>query len=118
MDDNIGYVLKKLEDMGQLDNTIVVFTTDNGAETMTFPDGGITPFKGQKANPRKAATAHRWSSAGRGKYETMKAPTEQRDCRRSGDDHQAAGRTQNPDERPGSRSPRAAGSSTHRPNRL
>jgi arylsulfatase len=48
MDDNIGYVLKKLEDMGQLDNTIVVFTTDNGAETMTFPDGGITPFKGQK----------------------------------------------------------------------
>src|SRR3984957_13441221 len=32
MDDNIGYVLKKLEDMGQLDNTIVVFTTDNGAE--------------------------------------------------------------------------------------
>ena len=48
MDDNIGYVLKKLEDMGELDNTIVVFTTDNGAETISFPDGGITPFKGQK----------------------------------------------------------------------
>ena len=48
LDDNIGYVLKKLEDMGQLDNTIVVFTTDNGAETVSFPDGGITPFKGQK----------------------------------------------------------------------
>ena len=48
MDDNIGVVLKKLEDMGQLDNTIVVFTTDNGAETITFPDGGVTPFKGQK----------------------------------------------------------------------
>ena len=48
MDDNIGYVLKKLEDMGQLDNTIVVFTTDNGAEIITFPDGGITPFKGGK----------------------------------------------------------------------
>jgi arylsulfatase len=40
--------LKKLEDMGQLDNTIVVFTTDNGAETITFPDGGVTPFKGGK----------------------------------------------------------------------
>jgi arylsulfatase len=48
LDDNIGYVLKKLEDMGQLDNTIVVFTTDNGAEVITYPDGGVTPFKGGK----------------------------------------------------------------------
>jgi len=48
MDDNIGYVLKKLEDMGQLDNTIVVFTTDNGAEVITYPDGGVTPFAGGK----------------------------------------------------------------------
>ena len=48
MDDNIGVVLKKLEDIGQLDNTIVVFTTDNGAEAISFPDGGVTPFKGQK----------------------------------------------------------------------
>jgi arylsulfatase len=48
LDDNVGYVLKKLEDIGQLDNTIVVFTTDNGAESISFPDGGVTPFKGQK----------------------------------------------------------------------
>jgi arylsulfatase len=48
MDDCIGLVLNKLDQMGQLDNTIVVFTTDNGAETQTFPDGGITPFKGAK----------------------------------------------------------------------
>ena len=46
MDDNIGVVLKKLEDMGQLDNTIVVFTTDNGAEAISFPDGGVTPVQG------------------------------------------------------------------------
>jgi arylsulfatase A-like enzyme len=48
MDDNIGVVLKKIDDMGQTNNTIVVFTTDNGAETITFPDGGVTPFKGGK----------------------------------------------------------------------
>ena len=48
MDDNIGYVLKKLEDMGEMNNTIIVFTTDNGAEVITFPDGGVTPFKGGK----------------------------------------------------------------------
>lgn len=71
--DNIGYVLKKLEDMGELDNTIVAFTTDNGAEAISFPDGGVTPFKGQKgeawarrARLGKAATAPRWSCAGRG----------------------------------------------------
>jgi arylsulfatase A-like enzyme len=64
MDDNIGYVLKKLQDMGQLDNTIVVFTTDNGAETFTFPDGGITPFKGSKMNTweggMRAPAVMRW----------------------------------------------------------
>jgi arylsulfatase len=66
MDDNIGYVLQKLTDMGQLDNTIVVFTTDNGAEQVTFPDGGVTPFRGQKGEAWEgAATARRWSSAGR-----------------------------------------------------
>jgi len=48
MDDNIGLVLAKLDAMGQLDNTVVVFTTDNGAEMISFPDGGVTPFKGQK----------------------------------------------------------------------
>ena len=51
LDDNVGVVLAKLEAMGQMDNTIIVFTTDNGAETISFPDGGITPFNGQKGEP-------------------------------------------------------------------
>ena len=48
MDDNIGLVFAKLEEMGEMDNTIIVFTTDNGAEVITYPDGGVTPFRGGK----------------------------------------------------------------------
>jgi arylsulfatase len=51
LDDCIGDLLKHLEDIGEADNTIVVFTTDNGTETFTWPDGGNTPFKGQKGTP-------------------------------------------------------------------
>jgi arylsulfatase A-like enzyme len=48
LDDVVGAMLKKLKDDGLEDNTIVVFTTDNGAENFTWPDGGQTPFAGQK----------------------------------------------------------------------
>ena len=48
-DGHVGELLKKLEDLGVLDNTIVVYTTDNGAEVMSWPDGGTTPFRGEKA---------------------------------------------------------------------
>jgi arylsulfatase len=47
-DDTIGAVMKKLEELGVADNTIVVVTTDNGTEAFTWPDGGNTPFKGAK----------------------------------------------------------------------
>jgi len=48
MDDSIGALLKHLDDIGEADNTIVIFTTDNGAEVFTWPDGGMTPFKATK----------------------------------------------------------------------
>ena len=48
MDDSIGDLLKHLQDIGEADNTIVIFTTDNGAEVFTWPDGGMTPFKATK----------------------------------------------------------------------
>jgi arylsulfatase A-like enzyme len=48
LDDVVGIVLKKLKDDGLDDNTIVVFSTDNGAENFTWPDGGQTPFAGGK----------------------------------------------------------------------
>ncbi len=49
LDGYVGQLLKKLDDLGIADNTIVVFTTDNGAEVMSWPDGGTTPFRGEKA---------------------------------------------------------------------
>ena len=48
LDDDVGVLLDKLEELGILDNTIVVFSTDNGAEKFTWPDGGTTPFRGEK----------------------------------------------------------------------
>jgi len=48
MDDCIGELLQHLQDIGEAENTIVIFTTDNGAEVFTWPDGGMTPFKGTK----------------------------------------------------------------------
>jgi arylsulfatase A-like enzyme len=44
----VGQLLKKLDDLGIADNTIVIFTTDNGAEKFSWPDGGTTPFRGEK----------------------------------------------------------------------
>ena len=47
-DEHVGAILKKLQDLGVADNTIVVYTTDNGNELMFWPDGGYAPFRGEK----------------------------------------------------------------------
>lgn len=48
LDGYVGQLLRKLDELGIADDTIVVFTTDNGAEVCTWPDGGATPFRGEK----------------------------------------------------------------------
>jgi arylsulfatase A-like enzyme len=44
----VGQMLDKLEEPGIADNTIMMYPTDNGMEAMTWPDGGTTPFAGEK----------------------------------------------------------------------
>ena len=47
-DGHVGQVLAKLKELGLEDNTIIMYSTDNGAETFTWPDGGTTMFRGEK----------------------------------------------------------------------
>ncbi|RKI33305.1 arylsulfatase [Corallococcus sp. AB004] len=47
-DGHVGRLLDKLDQLGIADDTIVVYTTDNGAMTSMWPDGGMTPFRGEK----------------------------------------------------------------------
>jgi arylsulfatase len=48
LDDSVGAIMKHLDDIGEAENTILIFSTDNGAEVFTWPDGGMTPFKATK----------------------------------------------------------------------
>ncbi|WP_115461464.1 arylsulfatase [Winogradskyella aurantiaca] len=63
-DKEIGRVLAKLEELGIIDNTIIMYSTDNGAEKFTWPDGGTTPFAGEKGTTWeggfRAPCAIRW----------------------------------------------------------
>lgn len=47
-DGHVGQLLDRLDELGIADNTIVIYSTDNGAEKVSWPDGGITPFHGEK----------------------------------------------------------------------
>jgi arylsulfatase len=47
-DGHVGQLLNKLDELGIADNTIVMYSTDNGAELMLWPDGGYTPYRGEK----------------------------------------------------------------------
>jgi arylsulfatase len=47
-DEQVGSILKKLKELGVEDNTIVIYSTDNGFEFILYPDGGYAPFRGEK----------------------------------------------------------------------
>lgn len=47
-DEHVGQMLDKLDELGIADNTIVMYSTDNGPHYNTWPDGGITPFRSEK----------------------------------------------------------------------
>jgi arylsulfatase A-like enzyme len=63
-DNSVGELLNKLDELGIADNTIVMYSTDNGAEKCTWPDGGTSPFRGEKATNWEGGwrvpTAIRW----------------------------------------------------------
>ena len=63
-DGMVGVLLDKLEELGLEDNTIVMYSTDNGAEKFSWPDGGTSPFRNEKASNWEGAyrvpTAIRW----------------------------------------------------------
>ncbi|MFY8087475.1 MAG: sulfatase-like hydrolase/transferase, partial [Rubrivivax sp.] len=50
LDGHIGQLLKKLDQLGLAQNTIVIFTSDNGAQVFNYPDNGTTPFRGEKSS--------------------------------------------------------------------
>jgi len=53
LDTRVGRILDKLDELGLADNTLVIFTTDNGAWQDVFPDAGYTPFRGTKGTVRE-----------------------------------------------------------------
>jgi len=57
-DELVGTLLKKIDDIGLRDNTIVIYSTDNGAETVTWPDGGTTPSHGEKGTTLEGGLQH------------------------------------------------------------
>jgi len=63
-DKSVGELLDKLDELGIADNTIVMYSTDNGAEELSWPDGGTTPFRGEKdtnwEGGWRVPTAIRW----------------------------------------------------------
>jgi arylsulfatase len=74
-DQTIGKILKALDDLGIADNTLVVYTTDNGPHMNTWPDGAMTPSVPRRTPTGKVPSACRASFAGRARSSPARSPT-------------------------------------------
>ncbi len=75
-DGHVGQILDKLKELGLEDNTIVMYSTDNGAECFTWPDGGTTPFRGEKnenwEGGYRVPCAIRWPGADQARHDQQR----------------------------------------------
>jgi len=69
-DMQVGQLLDKMKAMGVLDNTIIVYSTDNGPEHSARTHGGTTPFRGE---PMKAVCAYRCWCGGRATFPQVRS---------------------------------------------
>ena len=78
LDTHVGNLLKKLDELGLSDNTVVFFTTDNGAWQDVYPDAGYTPFRGTKGTVREGGNRVpafvRWPGQGRAALQERRHP--------------------------------------------
>jgi arylsulfatase A-like enzyme len=74
-DKNVGQLLDKLDELSIAENTIVLYTTDNGPHMNTWPDGAMTPFRNEKNSNWEGAYGFPRSSAGRARFPRVSSPT-------------------------------------------
>ncbi|GAL16453.1 arylsulfatase [Vibrio astriarenae] len=73
-DSHVGALLEKVDDLGVKDNTIVFYSTDNGPHMNTWPDAGLTPFRGEKNTNWEALTVFQPWFAGLAKSRRVQSP--------------------------------------------
>ena len=95
-DGHVGQILDKLKELGLDDNTIVMYSTDNGAECFTWPDGGTTPFRGEKnenwEGGYRVPCAIKWPGADRARHDQQRSVLTRRHAADAARGRRCAGR--------------------------